>query len=175
MTTTAPILIRIPGTPKGEPRHRARAAKVRGQWMAMAYPSHSADDWKAVVALFAKRHRPRAPLAGPVRVDITFAFPRPKEHYRTGRHAGELKPGVPVLHTAKPDRDNAEKLILDQLTKLKFWLDDAQVCAGEVVKVYPGPGEAPGAVIRITPLTGAGGGASIIEANQQTTLFEAER
>lgn len=79
----------------------------------------------------------------PLRVDITFYFPRPKSHYRTGKHANELKPTPPMFHTGKPDRDNADKAILDQLTVSRMWLDDKQVCDGRIRKFYAdmrGPG-----------------------------------
>ena len=79
----------------------------------------------------------------PLRVDLAFYFPRPRSHYRTGKHANELREAAPDWHISKPDRDNADKAILDQLTVLRFWRDDAQACDGRISKFYEdsrGPG-----------------------------------
>ncbi len=97
----------------------------------------------------AAKHLPEEPLSGSLKVSITFIFKRPKSHYRTGKRANELKEYVPVYHTAKPDRDNAEKAVLDILTQIGFWRDDAQVAAGEVSKIYADPGMIPGALIDV--------------------------
>lgn len=122
----------IPGQPKGEPRHQARAvySKLKKAWVAFIFPSHEADDWKKIVALSAKRHRPATPFSGPVRVDLELVFPRPKRLIE-GRPETERIP-----YTPKPDRDNCDKLVLDQLTKLGFWGDDAQVYDGRITKWY---------------------------------------
>ena len=75
------------------------------------------------------------PWSGPLCVDFTFYFPRPKNHFRSN---GELKPSAPMWHTAKPDRDNADKSVLDALTNLGIWGDDKQVCDGRIRKLYAG-------------------------------------
>jgi Holliday junction resolvase RusA-like endonuclease len=143
MTTT--ITFRVDGLPKGAPRVRAF---VRGKH-AGVYTPGQADDWKALIALAARPHLPTTPIESACRVDAAFYFPRPKGHYRTGKHAAELKPDAPIDHTAKPDRDNLDKCVLDVLTQLGFWRDDAQVCEGTIRKAY---GDRPGAIITVTPL-----------------------
>jgi Holliday junction resolvase RusA-like endonuclease len=110
------------------------------------YDPGTAEGWKALVAQAALRHLPSAPLDGPIRVDIVVSFRRPKSHYRTGKRADEIRPDAPIWHTAKPDRDNIEKAILDCLTTIGMWADDSQVCCGEVKKVW---GRQGGAWIRI--------------------------
>jgi Holliday junction resolvase RusA-like endonuclease len=85
----------------------------------------------------------------PLRVDITFFFPRPKGHYRTGKNAGQLRDDAPDHHTSKPDRDNSDKAVLDQMTVMRFWRDDAQVCDGRIIKQYD-DGRGPGALIKIS-------------------------
>lgn len=89
---------------------------------------------EAAVRLFAKRHAPPAPHAGPVVVDLEFVLPVPASWPRAKREAalaGLLRP------TCKPDRDNLEKLTLDALTRSgRFWRDDAQVVDGRSSKVY---------------------------------------
>jgi len=72
---------------------------------------------------------------GPVRLDMEFLLRRPKSHYRSGKHAAELKPDAPTWHFSKPDRDKLERAIMDALTGILF-TDDAQVCDGPIAKRY---------------------------------------
>lgn len=64
--------------------------------------------------------RPPEPLDGPVRLDITFCF--------GGAAATEW-------YTVKPDRDNAEKTLVDALVAAGFIRLDQRVCCGDVVKI----------------------------------------
>ena len=77
------------------------------------------------------------PLEGPVCCDVIQVYPRPEALEGEGHE----------WHTDKPDADNVDKAILDGLTGARGskrgiaaprgpWYDDAQVCAGEVLKVY---------------------------------------
>lgn len=143
-TATEGVQFFVPGTPKAQPRLRAFYDKHIGQ--ARVYDAGTAEGWKGQVALASRAFKPLSPMAGPLYVSIRFQMPRPKSHYRTGKHAGELKPDAPYWHTGKPDRDNLEKAVLDALTELGFWQDDGQVCAGPVEKVYS---QSPGANIEI--------------------------
>lgn len=140
--TNTQIRFRVDGIPKGQGRPRAF---IRGRHARVFNPKN-ADDWKAALYLTAQQHRPEQPIDGPVRMELDLFFPRPKRLCRKSDPAG------PVPHTAKPDRDNAEKAVLDTLTQVGFWHDDAQVCAGEVRKWYHAIGERPGAAISIEPL-----------------------
>jgi Holliday junction resolvase RusA-like endonuclease len=136
----------VAGIPKGQPRARAFYKPGLGVRM---YDAGTAEGWKGQVAVAARPHLPAVPLDIPLRVTITFQFPRPRSHYRTGKHSAELRPDAPHWHTTKPDRDNAEKAVLDCLTTIGMWKDDCQVCAGEVRKCYAPVTELPGAEIRI--------------------------
>mgnify|MGYP003509278857 FL=1 len=141
--------ISVKGLPKGQPR--VKAAHRNG--FTRVYTPATADDWKGCIGYAvgeAVKHELVFPLfEGPVRVDITVIFPRLKAHFNS---KGEIKPGAPTWHIAKPDRDNLEKGILDKLTQCQVFKDDAQVCAGEVIKRYAGAGEATGAKINILAL-----------------------
>lgn len=142
------INIEVVGNPKGQPRPRAA---MRGKH-ARVYDDrkHPVYTWRQMIALAAQPLRPAQPIDGPVRVDYTLYFARPASHFnRKG-----LKPTAPHWYTSKPDRDNADKAILDVLTELGFWHDDAQVCAGEIKKVYA-TGRLPGAVIQVQAIGGA--------------------
>lgn len=70
------------------------------------------------------KHRPEAPLEGPVELYVVWCYPATKTH-----HAGTWK-------TTKPDTDNLIKLVKDEMTRLGFWLDDAQVCMELNAKCY---------------------------------------
>jgi Holliday junction resolvase RusA-like endonuclease len=72
-----------------------------------------------------------------LRVDVTFYFGTKKSE-RWG------KP-----HTMKPDRDNCDKLILDEATKAGlFGGDDCRVSAGMIRKYWVNP-QGQGAVIEV--------------------------
>jgi Holliday junction resolvase RusA-like endonuclease len=131
------------GEPKGQPRPRAFS---RGGH-ARVYDPGTAEGWKSQIAVAAKEHIPFAPIEQPVRVKAVFYFPRPKSHYRTN---GNLKDTSPTWHTSRPDGDNCIKCILDALTTLQFWTDDALVAECEIIKKYvQGKTYAPGAMIEI--------------------------
>ena len=74
----------------------------------------------------------------PLRVDVTFFFGT-KRSERWG------KP-----HTHKPDRDNCDKLILDECTKVGlFGGDDCRVSAGMIRKYWCRPG-GEGAIVEVS-------------------------
>jgi Holliday junction resolvase RusA-like endonuclease len=143
-----PITFVVAGVPKGQPRPRAFARRVAGgKFVARVFDSGTAEGWKSCVAQAAKPVAPAAPIDGPVRVRMTFTFPRPKGHYVGGNPARPLKPGAPKYHTGKPDNDNLQKAVLDALTQLGgFWHDDSQVAAVRSFKCYAAT---PGATIEI--------------------------
>lgn len=141
--------VRVDGVPKAQPR--ARAVK-RGKH-AGVYDPGTADGWKNLIAEAMKPHRPEAPLDGPIRLWLDIFFPRPK--YMMAKKYSDH----PILHTAKPDRDNCEKAICDILTQIGFWRDDAQVCGGEVNKWYVGRDGRPGCSIIIDVLDTEAGAA----------------
>lgn len=83
----------------------------------------------------------REPLDEDVCVHIEFVFPRPASHFRTGKHAGELKPNAPTYKNTKPDKDKLERAINDALTNAGVLRDDCRVVDGGSRKVYgPKPG-----------------------------------
>jgi len=90
------------------------------------------------------------PLVGPVELAITFFMPRPAAHYRTGAHAGVLKPTAPVLVDKRPDCSKLIRSTEDALTEAGVYRDDAQVARLVAEKRYADA--ATGARITITPL-----------------------
>lgn len=142
-----PIIIRVDGEPKGQGRPRAF---VRGGHAAVFNPN-TADDWKALIAAAAMKVRPVEPIAPPFRVDIDFFFARP------GRLKRKRDPKGLLWHTAKPDRDNLDKAVLDILTQIGFLDDDKGACCGRLRKFYctmnGSEADRQGALITISRLT----------------------
>lgn len=89
-------------------------------------------------------------MEGPIAVRATFLFERPKAHYRTGKNAHLLRDGAPLYVTRTPDVDKTLRALLDPLTEVGMWHDDAQVVIAHAAKRYCNEGERPGAIVLIT-------------------------
>ena len=137
----------VDGIPKGQPRARAFAMKLHGGGAtARLYDPGTAEGWKGQVAAAVRPQLPAAPLDGPLAVTMGFAFPRPAKLMRRKDPEGE------IMHTAKPDADNAAKAVLDALTQIGLWHDDAQVCALRVTKAYHAKTGRPGMLLHVERL-----------------------
>ena len=134
------IEIFVPGLPKATGRPRAFARKFGQKYQARVYNPATAEAWKGDIAIAVRDLRPETPHIGPVMLDLTFFFPRPKGHFGNGKNADKLKDWAPLRHLSKPDRDNLDKSVLDCLKTLGFFKDDSQVCAGAIAKFYVTPG-----------------------------------
>lgn len=141
----------IPGSPVGQPRQRVgimhgHARTYTPKTLKRADGSKRANPifaWKDAIRAAAGAHVPAATLEGPLDVSIKFYFPRPAAHFRAEKAAKKngvlLHAWAPYFCTSKPDRDNCDKAVLDVLTEMKFWNDDAQVCDGRIEKLYGAP------------------------------------
>jgi len=137
-----PIVLWIPGKPEAKPRPRAC---VLGKHAHIYQPKPA---WVKTVKGVAEKQAPTTPLIPPVCVDIAFLMPRPKSHFGTGKNADRLRANAPVLHMAKPDRDNLDKLILDVLQDCGYFANDSEVVWGSVLKMWALSVES-GAYVRI--------------------------
>jgi Holliday junction resolvase RusA-like endonuclease len=118
------------GTPKGQPRPRAFSRGGR----AAVYDPGTAEGWKGQVALAWRDTGHQKMADAPAyQVTLRFRFPRPKSHFNSKE---QLKPTAPVWFTGKPDADNCAKAVLDALTMLGVWKDDALVTELYVTKKY---------------------------------------
>ena len=125
----------VEGTPKAQPRPRAFARRfANGKVMARVYDPGTAEGWKSEIALAARKHIPKAPIIGPIKLTLVFTFARPTSHFGTGKNASNLKPSAPEWHTSKPDLDNLNKSTQDCLTALQMWRDDSQVVEASAKK-----------------------------------------
>lgn len=78
---------------------------------------------------------PVKPYDGPLYVQIRMIYPMTIT--QAAKYADRLSdPGFTLRHTVRPDVDNSAKLLLDTLTKLGFWHDDAQVDELHLCKRY---------------------------------------
>jgi Holliday junction resolvase RusA-like endonuclease len=67
-----------------------------------------------------------------VALEVAFTSPRPKRHFVK---AG-LRPSSPTWFCSKPTADNAAKAVMDALTQLGLWRDDAQVVSLQGRKTF---------------------------------------
>jgi len=156
----------IPGEPKAQQRHRS-VLRIRGGCRGVDVKLQSGEQVKLYrkedffiqmydpsvkdkmdIRRMLQALAPDAPLDEPLEVVIFLYYGRPKNHYGTGRNARRLKESAPIWKATAPDRDNADKFILDALKGI-FWRDDSRVCAGQVIKQYS---ETPRTEIIITKL-----------------------
>lgn len=74
--------------------------------------------------------KPHAPTEGPIRVYIRLYYTPPKYLLPKFRNCKT------IVKTTKPDCDNVVKVILDEFTKLGYWLDDAQIWSIHIEKYW---------------------------------------
>lgn len=110
--------------------------------------------WRATVAAAAVDALPAGwqPLDGPVALECTFRFPRPKSHFGA---RGLLPSKASLWHAQKPDGDKAVRAVADALTDAGLWRDDAQVASWVVHKCWADV--SPGVSVRVEPLILDGG------------------
>jgi Holliday junction resolvase RusA-like endonuclease len=112
----------VDGIPKAQPRPRVTA---KGH----VYNPGSADAWKEEIkTAFLSCRKPT--ITGPVLLTVRFSLPLPK--------GMKMADSVPVPHTKKPDTDNLLKAVMDSLTAVCVWKDDAQVFETLAGKYYTG-------------------------------------
>ena len=92
---------------------------------------------------------------GPLYVALTFVFPRPKKHYRTGSKSHLLKDDAPFFFDTSSipkDGDNMEKFYCDSFNAIHY-RDDRQIVKAEHFKRWAfspiGGDEIPHVEIRI--------------------------
>ena len=99
--------------------------------------------WRADVKSAAVKAYKKGPVAGPVGVELTFAFVRPKAHTRAQQ-------AVPWKDTL-PDWEKLARAVCDSLTKV-VWVDDGQVSLAVVRKVYATDQRPPGVAVKVVKL-----------------------
>ena len=105
-----------------------------------------ATAYNRAVSLLALASRPRAPLQGPLCVEMFFVLPRPQALDR--RDQSPVRQPCPK----RPDAENLAKATIDALTETGFWRDDAQITRLVLEKWYAARGESPCIEVAIEPL-----------------------
>ena len=125
------LRITVEGIPKGQPRVRAC---IRGRH-AGVYDPGTADEWKACVRGAATdAAMNRGPILDAVALHVVFRMPRPKAHLDKD---GDVRRGFMFApHAQKPDIENLIKAVMDALTNVGVWRDDAQVNRLTVDRVW---------------------------------------
>ena len=108
-----------------------------GRPCAVLHDSPELKDARAKLHAHLAPHAPAKPLDGPVRLVVKWLFPA------EGRHPDGS------YRTTRPDTDNLEKALKDEMTRLGFWHDDAQVASEITEKFWA---DTPGIYIEVTPL-----------------------
>jgi Holliday junction resolvase RusA-like endonuclease len=136
------MIIYVPSVPVAQPRVKATSRCGRaGVYTPTTIKNadgtkkpHPIVQFKHEVKEACRKEYQDAPLKGPLEVNVTAVFPRKNFPKKQG--------GGRVYHTAKPDRDNLDKAILDAMKGIIFE-DDKQVCRGSISKVYAAIDEQP--------------------------------
>ncbi len=145
----------VRAVPLAQPRQRIRVVHGGGKKkpFAMGYTAKldPVNAYKAAVSKAASHAMSGRDLAPqPLAFDILYVLARPKNHYGTGKNAGQIKDSAPDFVAIKPDLDNLDKSTLDAMKGIMF-VDDAEVCGGQRLKRYVRPGESPMVVISRYP------------------------
>jgi Holliday junction resolvase RusA-like endonuclease len=115
----------IKGKPKGTPRPRAC---IRGKHAGVYSPGTNLE-WRMAIADAVNTSGISAVFGRcPVGVDMEFFFDHPKS--ATKKKIREWS----GPYAYKPDKDNLEKGVLDELTNCGVWKDDCIVADGRVMK-----------------------------------------
>jgi Holliday junction resolvase RusA-like endonuclease len=132
---SALLRILVHGTPRtaGSKRFVGRTKAGRGILVDMS--GKAGEDWRQRVAQVAAEARDKAGwqlCRGAVRLDVTFYRARPKSHFTA---KGTLRKRAPAHCSTRPDRTKLLRSCEDSIVGVLI-ADDAQIVAGEAVKVW---------------------------------------
>jgi len=139
----------VPGTPRPGGSKTAFYNKKTGRAMIVDAGGKPTKNWRDSVATAALEAGIEK-LDGPVRLNLSFFFERPKSHYRSGKYSNELKTDAPKFKTSKPDTTKLIRSTEDALTGIA-WHDDSQVIRQFAEKLYCDKDATPGCKVFISP------------------------
>ena len=134
MSLIDPHVLMVPGEVQGKGRPRL----TRG---GRAYTPKKTREWQERAVRALKTQWAGDAWEGPLRVDVLGIKTRPKRLHRRKDPAGL------IWRTAKPDRDNVDKIALDSLVKAGIIKDDIYVTCGQVTSWFCEKGGEPRTVI----------------------------
>jgi len=138
----------VPGVPK--PSGSKRGFYVpKLKRVVITDDNRNSRDWKTDVQQAALKvytqEFSRPLIEGPLKLEVTFVFPRPKSHFRVN---GALRDSAPKDFIGRPDITKLLRAVEDALNKV-VWNDDSQIILQIACKRY---GPTPGALITITKI-----------------------
>lgn len=117
----------VPGNPVPQPRPRI---STRGGFSRAYVPAtHPVHEYRELVKM-AGQAATKEPLGGPIRVEISFTFKRPKSHW----NKSGLK-STALHYPSKSDIDNCFKAATDALNGVCY-MDDEQICEAVISRYY---------------------------------------
>lgn len=143
---------RVFGLPKPQGSKKAITHKTTGRAIVMESAGPALKTWREDVKQAALAACTGPQLDGPVLLSVVFYLPRPKGHYRTGKHAHLLRDAAPRWPHSMPDLDKLLRSTGDAITAAAVWSDDARIVQLVASKAYADRLNPPGAAIRIEPL-----------------------
>lgn len=132
----APLVVVVHGKPAPQGSKRLVGHGV------LIESSKHVKPWRTAVA-FAVADAIRAAQAGPASanaawaVDLIFTMQRPRNHFRGGKHADELRADAPRAPAVTPDLDKLIRSTLDGLADGGAVPNDSHVVELHAVKTYP--------------------------------------
>ncbi len=123
----------VPGIPR--PGGSKTAGRTKTGKLYVRDSSKHAAEWKQQVAYFARKAYDGELLTGALILSVDFYMPRPKNHFRTGKNAGQLKVSAPFYPITKPDLVKLTRSTEDAMTGI-IYRDDAIIIAHELNKYY---------------------------------------
>jgi Holliday junction resolvase RusA-like endonuclease len=113
--------------------HQANLRVLRsktGQYFVGKMKNNKVSKWIDQLRPFLVKGKPPQPAEGAVRVSIKLYYTCPKYLLPKINKCKEL------VKTTKPDVDNVVKVILDEMTKTGYWLDDSQIWSITIEKYW---------------------------------------
>jgi Holliday junction resolvase RusA-like endonuclease len=127
---TEAVSFYVPGLPisQGSKRHVGGGRMIES--------SRKLAPWRALVSrVAAEAMEGKQLLDEPLWMAATFAFWRPKAHYRTGKYADMLKPSAPSAPMSYPDIEKLVRAINDAIEGIVF-RNDSQIARLFAEKTY---------------------------------------
>jgi len=123
----------------GRPRPQGSMKFINKGKRSIPIQNEKLEHWRSAMTMFAHEAMRGKAVADGVSLSLVFTFPRPKNHYRTGKYSHVLKDSSPDRMLKAPDIDKLIRAVLDSLTGIVF-VDDCEVDRIGTVKQW-GPRE----------------------------------
>ncbi len=134
----------------------AQGSKTLTRWGSMREASKKLMPWRYSIQYATEQQYKGPLLTGPVEIEVTFLFARPKNHWSQSlAKIDQLKPSAPRYHSKTPDVDKCCRALLDGLSAKcggNVLKDDSQVVRLRAEKRYASACEPTGALVSMRTL-----------------------